>query len=103
MKICISLISCKQSDADLRFSIVLIMNNSGIWVIMPCGLLLSCLAYSSTLQMELTYSSEKSVVFQWTTWHHIAENGTLESFAVCEDEVMCIIPYWHYYHMLSDI
>jgi hypothetical protein len=36
----------------------------------------SCLAYSSTLKMEVT-CSETLAVFQWTTWHYIPENRTL--------------------------
>jgi hypothetical protein len=38
----------------------------------------SCLAYSSTLKMEATYSSETSVDFQWTTWHYIQGDRTLQ-------------------------
>jgi hypothetical protein len=41
-----------------------------------CYLLVSCLAYSSTLKMEATCPSEMLVEFQQTTWH-IAECKTL--------------------------
>jgi hypothetical protein len=39
--------------------------------------LVSCLAYSSTLKMGATYSSEMSVNFQWTTWHYIPVDRSL--------------------------
>jgi hypothetical protein len=37
------------------------------------SMLVSCLAYSSTLKMEATCSYETLVDFQWTTWHYIPE------------------------------
>jgi hypothetical protein len=40
-------------------------------------MLVSCLAYSSTLKMEATYTSETSVYFQRTTWRYIAEDRAL--------------------------
>jgi hypothetical protein len=51
--------------------------------ITPCSLLatcftlVSCLAYSSTMKMEATCSSETSVDFQRTTRHYIPEDKTL--------------------------
>jgi hypothetical protein len=42
-------------------------------------MLVSCLAYSSTLNMEAICSSENSVNFQRTTWHYISEDRTLHS------------------------
>jgi hypothetical protein len=36
-------------------------------------------AYSLTLKMEATYSSETSDDFQWTTWHYIPEDKTLHN------------------------
>jgi hypothetical protein len=42
-----------------------------------CFKLIPCLAYSSTLKMEATCSSETSVNFRHTTWHYIPEYGTL--------------------------
>jgi hypothetical protein len=36
--------------------------------------LVSCLAFSSTLKMEATWSSEMSVDFQWTTQRYILED-----------------------------
>jgi hypothetical protein len=41
--------------------------------------LVSCLAYSSTLKMEATYSSETSVDFRRTTWRYIPEDRTLQN------------------------
>jgi hypothetical protein len=40
-------------------------------------MLVSRLAYSSTLKMEATCSSETSINFQWTTWRYIPEPQTL--------------------------
>jgi hypothetical protein len=42
--------------------------------------LLSCLAYSSTLQMEAVCSSETSVDFQRTTRRYIPEDRTLHPY-----------------------
>jgi hypothetical protein len=42
-------------------------------------MLVSFLAYSSTLKMETTCSSETLVDFQQTTWHYIPENRTLHT------------------------
>jgi hypothetical protein len=44
---------------------------------LPPFMLVSCLAYSSTLKMEATCCSEMSVDFQWTTRHYIPEHRTL--------------------------
>jgi hypothetical protein len=44
-----------------------------------CFTLASCLAYSSTLKIEATCSSETSVDFQWTTRRYIPENRTLQN------------------------
>jgi hypothetical protein len=43
----------------------------------PAFTLVSCLAYSSTLKMEATSSSEKSVDFERTTRRYIPEHRTL--------------------------
>jgi hypothetical protein len=40
-------------------------------------MLVSCLAYSSTLKMEATCSSEMSVDFQQTVWRYIPDDRTL--------------------------
>jgi hypothetical protein len=41
-------------------------------------MLVSFLAYSSTLmKMEVIYSSENMVVFQWIAWHYIPEDRPL--------------------------
>jgi hypothetical protein len=42
-----------------------------------CFMLVSCLAYSMTLKMEATCSSETLVDFQMTMWHCISEDRTL--------------------------
>jgi hypothetical protein len=47
-----------------------------------CILLVACLAYFSTLKMDAVYSSEMSVNFYQTTWHHIPEDSTLLKYAV---------------------
>jgi hypothetical protein len=49
-----------------------------------CFLLVSCLAYSSTLKMEATCSSEKWVGFQRTTRLYIPEGRTLSNHR-CEN------------------
>jgi hypothetical protein len=43
-------------------------------------MIVSCLAYSSTLKMEARCSSETSVDFQRTTRRYIPEDGTLHSY-----------------------
>jgi hypothetical protein len=42
-----------------------------------CFMLVSCLAYSSTLKIEATCSFETSVDFQWTTQHYIQEASVI--------------------------
>jgi hypothetical protein len=42
-----------------------------------CFMRVSCLVYSSTLKMEVSYSCEKSDGFQRTTWCYIPEDRTL--------------------------
>jgi hypothetical protein len=46
--------------------------------------LVSCLAYSLTLKMETTFSSETSVGFHWITQHYIPEHGILHNHC-CEN------------------
>jgi hypothetical protein len=41
-----------------------------------CFILVSCLAYSSTLKMEATYPSETLIDSQRITWHYIPEDAT---------------------------
>jgi hypothetical protein len=41
------------------------------------SMLVSSLAYSLTLKMEVTFSSEISADYQWTTQRYIPENRTL--------------------------
>jgi hypothetical protein len=40
-------------------------------------MLVSCLAYSSTLKMEITYSSETSISFQRTVRRYIQEDRNI--------------------------
>jgi hypothetical protein len=47
-------------------------------------MLVSCLAYSSTLKMEVTYTCETSVDFQRTTQRYILEDRTLHIY-LCRD------------------
>jgi hypothetical protein len=49
-----------------------------------CFMLVSCLAYPSTLKMEATFSSETSVAFQGTTQRYILEDTTLHDHC-CEN------------------
>jgi hypothetical protein len=46
--------------------------------------LVRCLAYSSTMKMEATLSSEISVDFQRTTWHYFLADRTLHNHC-CEN------------------
>jgi hypothetical protein len=65
-----------------------VMKSSVSWNIMPCSLLkqeqsrqratysvlVSVLAYPSTLKMEVIYSSETSVDFEMTTRHYFSRD-----------------------------
>jgi hypothetical protein len=42
-----------------------------------CFILVSCLAYPSTLKMVATCTSETSVDFHWATWYYIWEDRKL--------------------------
>jgi hypothetical protein len=44
----------------------------------PAFRLVSCSAYSSTLKMKATCSSEMSVDFQRTTWRYIPKDKNLQ-------------------------
>jgi hypothetical protein len=44
-----------------------------------CFLLVSCLAYSLILKMEVTCSSKTQPDFEQTTWHYIPEDRTLHT------------------------
>jgi hypothetical protein len=46
-------------------------------LVAACFTLVSCLAYSSTLKMEATYSSETIDDFQWATEQFIPEASFL--------------------------
>jgi hypothetical protein len=43
----------------------------------PASMLVSCLAYSLTLKMEVICSSDTSIDIQWTTWCYIPDESTL--------------------------
>jgi hypothetical protein len=47
-------------------------------------MLISCLAYSSTLTMKVIHSSETLVDLKWTTWGYILEDRTLHNHR-CEN------------------
>jgi hypothetical protein len=51
-----------------------------------CFMLLSCLAYSSSLKFEVTCSSEISIEFQQNIWVHIPEERTLQAL-----NLLCIV------------
>jgi hypothetical protein len=46
-------------------------------------MLVSCLAYTSTLSMEARFSCEKFVEFERTTWEYIPENRSLQFLVFC--------------------
>jgi hypothetical protein len=58
-----------------------VMKSSVFGVITPCSnlaaciILISCLAYSSTLKMEVTCYSETSINFYQTTRYYVYESG----------------------------
>jgi hypothetical protein len=53
-------------------------------VLASCFMLVSCVAYSSTLEMEVMSSSQTSADFQWAKWHYISEDRTLHNHG-CEN------------------
>jgi hypothetical protein len=62
----------------------------------PCIMLVSCLAYSSTLKMEATCSSEMSGDVQWTTWRHVPEDSRCLHNHRCDNLKSCIVLLqWH--------
>jgi hypothetical protein len=46
-----------------------------------CLMLVSCLAYSLALKIEVIYSSKTMVIFQQITWHYISEDRIIHSVA----------------------
>jgi hypothetical protein len=48
-------------------------------LLVVCFMLISCLAYSSILKVEATWSNEMSVEFQWITWCYIPETSFRKS------------------------
>jgi hypothetical protein len=61
-------------------------------VSVACYLLVSCLAYSWTLKIEVTFSSERSINVEWTTRRYILEVRTFHILD-CHD--------LRYYEMLT--
>jgi hypothetical protein len=58
--------------------------------LLPTFMLVSCLAYFSTLKMKAMCSSERLVDFQWTTWRYIPEDSTPHNHC-CENLISYII------------
>jgi hypothetical protein len=56
------------------------MDGVSVTLLATYFMLVSCVAYSLTLKMETTCSSETLVEFQWTTWRYIPEDRTLHSY-----------------------
>jgi hypothetical protein len=59
------------------------VRNSALWFA-SCLIIVSCLAYFSTLKMEMTLFSEISVDFCWTTLRYNSENINLHN-ELCEN------------------
>jgi hypothetical protein len=57
----------------------------------PSFTLVSCWAYSSTLKMEATCSSETSVGFQRTTRHYFPEDSTLHSCSATQEMIHLLL------------
>jgi hypothetical protein len=53
-----------------------------VQLLATCFMLVSCMAYSLTLEMEVTCSSKTSVDFQWTAQCYISEDRTLLNIMV---------------------
>lgn len=47
-----------------------------------CFMVISCLVYSSALEMKVIYTSETLVGFQQTSWHYITEEELFIATAV---------------------
>jgi hypothetical protein len=70
--------SARRLKEDL--SRQLVVKSSVFWDITLCSpLKVSWLAYSSTLKMVTTYSSETSVDFQWTALHYTSSQQLIPS------------------------
>jgi hypothetical protein len=63
-----------------------------------CFMLVSCVAYSSTLKMEETCSSERALGFQRTTWRYIPEDKTLCKLTLSDCWVQWLYYPSFYYH-----
>jgi hypothetical protein len=48
----------------------------------------SWLAYSSTVNMEATYSSEAPVGVKWTTWPYILEDALITLSPLCKPQIL---------------
>jgi hypothetical protein len=84
------------------------MLSTVLWALRACSLkwgslllLVSCLAYSSTLKMEATCSSETSVYFQRTTGRYIPEDGTFHDHR-CENLISYIFLYFPHLQLFRE-
>jgi hypothetical protein len=57
-------------------------------------MLVSCLAYCSTLKMETICTSNISFDFQWATSHDIPEHKTLYAYLIYNDICFIFILLW---------
>jgi hypothetical protein len=68
-----------KEHGEYQVLTVVIMKSTIFWDMMPPAfMLVSCSAYSLTLNMETLCSSKMLVGIQGTTWHYIPEDGTLQ-------------------------
>jgi hypothetical protein len=67
-----------EPDKFSSHSHILFLYDQFGYCLPPAFMLISCLAYSSTLKMEVTCSSEMSVEFQQTTGRYIPEDRNLQ-------------------------
>jgi hypothetical protein len=59
-------------------------------------MLVSCLAYSSTLKVKATCSSETSVDFQWSIQPYIAGDETLQKYPRLEENLLIYLKSSHF-------
>jgi hypothetical protein len=67
-----------QSRKSVSFNILDLLNPNGFASLVTYFILVSCLAYASTVKMEEIHASETSVEFQQTTGGYISEDRTLQ-------------------------
>jgi hypothetical protein len=82
------IMSCSSFETNLSFGRTCSLHLQGRRISqairVTCFMLISCLAYWSILQTKATYSTERSVCFQWITWRHVPTNKTLHNHR-CEN------------------